>query len=73
MAEFLPGGGIRPYWRIEPVRLLTHLNRLGINAGWKQGVIAVTYSYEFYLGERQDLTLPLHQGSIILLFPNWRD
>ena len=24
VAEFIPGGGIKPYWRIEPVRLLHH-------------------------------------------------
>ena len=24
IAEFIPGGGIIPYWRIEPVRLLHH-------------------------------------------------
>ena len=29
VAEFLPGGGIKPYWRIEPVRLLHHHESLG--------------------------------------------
>ena len=29
MAEFLPGGGIKPYWRIEPVRLLHYHEKQG--------------------------------------------
>ena len=45
-----------------------HLNRMGLNAGWQTGPMVVTYSYEFYLGERQDLTLATHQGSIVLMF-----
>lgn len=29
VAEFLPGGGIFPYWRIDPVRLLRHHDKAG--------------------------------------------
>jgi polycystin 1L2 len=29
LAEFIPGGGIRPYWRFDPVRLLHHHETMG--------------------------------------------
>ena len=29
IAEFIPGGGIMPYWRFEPVRLLTDIEPMG--------------------------------------------
>jgi hypothetical protein len=29
-AEFLPGGGVRPHWRLDPIRLLTPITAKGI-------------------------------------------
>ena len=54
IAEFLPGGGILPYWRVDPVRLFPYLQPSGRLIAMCE-VIFVAYIVFFIVKEASDL------------------
>nr|XP_040566802.1 polycystic kidney disease 2-like 2 protein [Lepeophtheirus salmonis] len=45
IAEFFPGGGIRPFWRIDPVKLFKHYDFVGIFELICEGIFVLVILY----------------------------